>query len=157
MHKQFRQLDALGKHGPAQYFVFSWDQILSVVHWELFHNNLFTLGSQVIKQCQGVPIGGPLSAQLASIYCLACETHKQSVCPLKGIFGPMARFRDNIFICCLQDLSPKEIVPLFQTMYQLQLTIEQSGKLLQSLEMFAICSFTMGSLFTHFPSDGKQL
>ena len=38
------------------------------MEYELLHNTWFHAGSWVLMQLDGVPIGGPISAQAASLY-----------------------------------------------------------------------------------------
>lgn len=157
IHKHHKQLDALGKRDACQYINFTWNNIVDMVRWELFKNNLFRINSTVLKQKQGVPIGGPMSAQLASLYCIACELHKTFNSPLRCIFGPVSRFRDNIFLCAMHDLSTNEIKLLFSKIYNLQFTLEQCGPSLVSLEVFLRAHYDTKNYFTHFIHNWKQI
>ena len=56
-------LDRLGKGSEDQFWNIPVSFVYQYVHWELFHNTLFTLGSLIMAQGNaGVPIGGCLSA-----------------------------------------------------------------------------------------------
>ena len=98
-----------------------------------------------------------MSAQLASLYCLACELHKVSSSPLRSIFGPVSRFRDNVFLCAMPDFSTAEIRLLFSKMYNLQFTLEQCGPSLISLEVFLRAHYDDFKFFTHFAYNWKQI
>ena len=74
----------------------------------------------------GVPIGGSLSAQLASLYCVSCESIQlkkniYSAC----LFGSPLRFKDNILMLILPDISVVEVLLLFKLIYDLEFTKEQ--------------------------------
>ena len=105
IHKQYKILDSLGKRDSKSFHVFSWNEIMHIVQWELYDNVFFRLGSSVYKQVNGIPIGGPMSAQLASLYCIACEHWKLKHSPPKLVFGSTIRFRDNILLIKLHDTS----------------------------------------------------
>lgn len=157
VHRKYHQLDGLGKRDPKQFHVFTWQNIVDVVSWELCRNNHFQVGSTVLRQKQGVPIGGPMSAQLASLYCIACEFFKLQHSPLKSVFGPVTRFRDNILLCPTQDFSNAEIKLLFSKIYNLQFTVEQCGPGLVSLEVFLRAHYDIHKYFTHFVYHWKQI
>ena len=118
-----------------EFFQITWEQVVKYVEWDLHNNDLFVVNKNVHKQCQGIPIGSPLSAQLASIYCIMREMeHLETVKDIKLVFGRVVRFRDNIIMCKLQDITTKELLKYFEKMYNLELTIEQQGVTLESLE-----------------------
>ena len=95
---------------------------------------MFFCGSKLFFQTTGVPIGGPLSAQLASLYCMACEHHQLKICLNTTVFGKLVRFRDNIILLLGSDFSTSEVGLYLQSMYQLEFTVEQAGPTIQSLE-----------------------
>ena len=76
-----------------------------------------------------------MSAQLASLYCIACEHWKLKHSPPKLVFGSTIRFRDNILLIKLNDTSTTELLLLCKTIYQLDFTKEQAGEFLESLEI----------------------
>ena len=56
-------LDRLGKGSEDRFLNIPVSFVYQYVHWELFHNTLFTLGPLILEQGKaGVPIGGCLLA-----------------------------------------------------------------------------------------------
>ena len=51
----------------------SWAHVSEYLHFDLFQNDLFLLGTRVFRQRRGVAIGGVLSAQCASLYSMYKE------------------------------------------------------------------------------------
>ena len=95
---------------------------------------------------------------MASLYCMACEIYKCKRGPLRSFFGPLTRFRDNIFLIKLHDFSIKECILLLQTMYHLQLSVEQFGQAMTSLELrVQIMRNPKSCHFTHFQVQWKQI
>jgi hypothetical protein len=76
--------------------------ILSYVSWDLRFNTVFMSLSSVLCQLTGVPIGGSLSAQLASMVLISREIRARDVDPY--FFGyHWSRYRDNfIFLCSVK-------------------------------------------------------
>ena len=73
------------------------------LHFDLFENDLFLLGTRVFRQRRGVAIGGMLSAQCASLYCMYKEFQWLSAhggsgawARIPGLLAQPFRFRDNI-------------------------------------------------------------
>ena len=67
-------LDRLGKGSEDQFWNIPVSFVYQHVHWELFHNTLFTLGPLIMEQGKaGVPIGGCLSAPQSKIWAIWCE------------------------------------------------------------------------------------
>ena len=61
-------LDRIGHAADKNFRVFTIENVLDFVDWDLQDNTLFALWEVVMKQAkQGVPIGGYLSAQLMCI------------------------------------------------------------------------------------------
>ena len=75
IHKFDRALDRFGKGPQDQYVNVSYWDVSAYVHREFHHNDLFVLGTRVLRQKKGVAIGGMISAQLVSMYCM-CNRHK---------------------------------------------------------------------------------
>ena len=69
-----RMLDRIGHAADRNFRVFTIDNVLDFVDWDLKDNTLFALWGVVMQQAkQGVPIGGYLSAQLMCIWALTQE------------------------------------------------------------------------------------
>ena len=67
-------LDRLGKGSEDQFRKIPVSFLYQYVHWELFHNTLFTLGPLIMEQGKaGVPFGGCLSAPQSEIWAIWCE------------------------------------------------------------------------------------
>lgn len=123
---------------------------MQMVKWELFNNVKFRIGSSLFDQKAGVPIGGPMSAQLASAYCIACEIVFLKHGPPRSLFHTPARFRDNVILLALRDVSNMELLQLFHAIYCLDFTVEQSGCTLTSLEAHLRWVVNDLQCFTHF-------
>ena len=78
-----------------------------------------------------------MSAQLACLYCIACETlHNEKSIVQSNIFGDPVRFRDNIIMVILNDISIREVLYLFKSIYLLEFTKEQlTADVFKCLEM----------------------
>ena len=73
------------------------------LHFGLFENDLFLLGTRVLRQKRGVAIGGVLSAQCASLYGMYREYWwlkqrggSRAWVHIPGLLAQPFRFRDNI-------------------------------------------------------------
>lgn len=134
IHKKFRKLDCMGLHSKFDFWIFTWDQVMSFVEWDLKFNTIFRCNDTLYEQVQGIPIGGPMSSQLASLFCVACECNFLSTIVSRVPFGPPIRFRDNLLLISLYGWSGKEILLWLHRIYGLQFTIEKSGHKLATLE-----------------------
>ena len=78
-------------------------------------------------------------AQSASLYFMACESfHLTNNVYQSAWFGSATRFRDNILLIILQDISVTEILLLFKLNYKLEFTKEQASHTIESLESILI-------------------
>jgi hypothetical protein len=74
VHRTDKRLDGFGMLGsPDEYEYVSWSQVLVFVVFELYFNNTFVLGVMLVLQGLGVPIGGPLSSQVAQLWAIGRE------------------------------------------------------------------------------------
>ena len=71
-----RKRDEIGYKSREFFHVFSWDDLYHFVYVSLTIEVLFVGGSSVFRQLTGVPTGGSLSAQMASLFLLAYEFGK---------------------------------------------------------------------------------
>ena len=126
IHKKYRALDEMRSSLHKEFYQFSWSEVLISVLWDLQCNNMFYCRDKLFFQMKGVPIGGPMSAQLASLYCIACEYVQLS----KGLhtisFYKIIRFRDNIILFLLHDVSYQEMLIHLSMVYKLQFTKENA-------------------------------
>ena len=154
IHKKYRSLDELRRSLHPDYFQFSWSEVLIFVLWDLQCNNMFYCQNKLFFQLKGVPIGGTMSAQLASLYCMACEYVQY----YKGFhtmsFYKIVRFRDNIILFLLQDTSYQEIILFLSKIYNLQFTKESAGSSLLCLE-FLVTNVYKGQMLTHVSLQWK--
>jgi hypothetical protein len=73
IHKTNNKLDEMRRAYHEDFENFSWEEIRPFIHWEIFNHDIFTVGSRIMRQTRGMPIGGVMSAQLASIFCMVRE------------------------------------------------------------------------------------
>lgn len=148
LHKRFRQLDKTGRCDSSQFTMISWETLLRFLEWDLQRNNLFHFSSHLWMQVKGVPIGGPLSSQLASLFCCACEIHATTLSLNQIWFGRPLRFRDNVLFLIGPDMSSTELLLRFWKRYGLKFTTEQRSQKIQSLEadLTLICTPTTVTL-----------
>ena len=73
INKLGRKLDRMGiRHG--KYFTnIKFSNILRFCRFDIFHNDVFTMGGSVFRQIRGLAIGGPGSTQLANITLFQAE------------------------------------------------------------------------------------
>ena len=105
--------------------------------FELQGNNLFRAGSWVLAQTHGIPMGGKISAQWASLYLMTREMIALDV----SLFGSRVlrtRYRDNIYF-----FGPTgSVYPHLQswqttlsTVYDIPVTFKQAGSTVDLLEV----------------------
>ena len=132
-----KSLDRLGTGTSRDFMNLSIEMITSFVNFELWANADFTAGGYVLSQLIGLPMGGPISAQLAVLYLLSAEMRatRSALSVHKFIHG---RYRDNFYIfgpkSVLFDLQQTMKVQLEST-YAMPMTIEQFGTKVQVLEV----------------------
>ena len=113
------------------------EMITSFVNFELRANADFTAGRYVLSQLIGLPMGGPISAQLAVLYLMSAEVRatRSALSVHKFIHG---RYLDNFYIFApesiLFDLQLTMNVQLEST-YALPMTVEQFGTKVHVLEV----------------------
>ena len=70
-----RKLDRVGT-GYERYFTnITFSDVARFCKFDICHNNIFTMGSTVLRQVRGIAIGGTGSAQLANISLFVAEHH----------------------------------------------------------------------------------
>ena len=102
---------------------------------------MFLLGSRVLRQKRGVAIGGVLSAQCASLYCMYQECQSLQArggsgawAKIPGLLVQPFRFRDNIVGVRHCKTSLDTLQRHFERLLGLQLQIEGEGTNWTSLE-----------------------
>ena len=131
----------LHTHGRAAnqdaYTYVSIDLLKDYLVFELQGNHLFRVGSWVLAQIHGIPLGGNISAQLASLYLMVREIIALDV----SLFGSRVlctRYRDNIYFFG----PPVSVYPHLRTwqdtlraVYAIPVTFEQAGSTVDLLEV----------------------
>ena len=119
----------------------SWAHVSEYLHFDLFQNDLFLLGTRVFRQRRGVAIGGVLSAQCASLYCMYREFQwlrahggSRAWARIPGLLAQPFRFRDNIVGVRQCKVSVEALQKRFEKILGLQLQIEGEGQVWTSLE-----------------------
>ena len=101
-----RKRDCVGFKSREFYDVYTVHDVLHYVSFSLLVDCMFVGASSVFHQLTGVPQGGSLSAQLASIYCMWREARRPSpYC--KAL--PSLRYRDNFLFL----ITPEWIIRVF--------------------------------------------
>ena len=71
-----KTLDRIGQASSDGYFLFSEAELLRFVDFDIYNNNVFTMGPIILKQgANGVPIGGFVLAQLAELWAMWRDAH----------------------------------------------------------------------------------
>ena len=111
--------------------------VYEYITYELTRNALFRVGSWIVNQVRGLPMGGPNSAQVACIYMPCCEMKNTAV----ALFTPSAiacRYGDNLFLfackCTLITALPAFHYTL-RNYYSMPIQFEQMDATLQALEV----------------------
>ena len=133
-----KKLDTHGRAAdPSAYSYVSIDLLRDYLKFELQGNNLFRAGSWVLAQTHGMPMGGKISAQLASLYLMTREMIALDV-SLLGSRLLRTRYRDVIFFFG----PPGSVYPNLQswqttlnTLYGIPVTFEQAGSTIDLLEI----------------------
>ena len=140
IHEQ-KHLDVIRKAYGDQYTNIPWHQVEAYLRFELFANDYFVLGSRVMRQLLGVAIGGVLSSQFATMYCMAREhlwaQHHDFKVPWSrtrptpgplGITAPPLRYRDNCGGICAGNRPVSRVQTYFQKVLNLELQFEGEGQ-----------------------------
>ena len=70
-----KHLDRHGKVSSKDFFVFSEVELLRFVKYDIYYNNMFTIGPLIMHQgAKGVPIGGFVSALMAELWAMWRES-----------------------------------------------------------------------------------
>ena len=151
LNKYSRKWDRLGK-GYDNFSNLSWTDVRNYMMFDIFFNDIFVLGGQVLRQKRGVAIGGFCSAQCASIYCMQREDfwhrHLQDKtvpwCQDTNTLGRRRvalslhcrpyRFRDNMVGVRSGKSSIQSVCQYFQRVLGVELQVEGEGKTWTNLE-----------------------
>ena len=131
-----RSDDCFGTGASAWFKNVSITLVLDFISYKNVQNSFARAGSWIVQQVGGLPMGGPLSAQLACLYLTSCE--------LKNIHTSMFSFkilaksyRDNLYLFRRRDyvsLCVNALTNSLQQLYSMPLQFEQQGDTNQMLE-----------------------
>lgn len=107
------------------------------IQFDLWQNCMFVAGSFILSQLKGIPMGGPISAQLASLYLMSKEMINVNIILYSQQYI-LSRYRDNIYIfgdayALAVDL--EHIVTCFEGIYDMPLQVEQFDSRAEVLEV----------------------
>ena len=153
-----RSLDRIGSGSHQFFHTINISDLLNYCVYELFYNDIARVGFIGYRQSIGVPMGGHISAQLATIFCVMSEVQQAG---LPSYLLPMGalpsfpvrafRYMDNIagaYDAALVNIPT--IMNFLAGVYRMPLKLEQSGFFLMSLEQCVI-SFPDGIQFMSKP------
>ena len=130
-----RSDDRFGTGASASFKNVSIALLLDFISYEIFQNSFARAGSWIIQQVGGLPIGGPLSAQLGCMYLTSREL--KNICTSLFSFKILAkRYRDNLYLFGRRDHVSSCVNTLttsLQQLYSMPLQLEQQGDTIQVL------------------------
>ena len=146
INKFDKHLDRVGGGGdPKLFHKITFQDVQRFVKFDLEANDIFLLGSTLMRQLRGVAIGGTCSAPLACGYCIRKEHEfyqtvrpyalhpKTQLHPLHLPAQPV-RFRDNLEGLKFEGQDIATLQHSFEGMYDLDLQIEGEGTEWDSLQ-----------------------
>ena len=145
IHRRNRKLDRLGRGYTSDFHILSMSDVLAYMNFDVYHNDIFVIGSRVAKQKRGVAIGGLCSAQAAQLFCMMRElsfntssgspAHKLSRrLPKHALPIPPYRYMDNIVGAICGNIGLTRLQRMFEKLYGLELQQESEGLVIPSLE-----------------------
>ena len=143
--------------GSTQFFTtIPMSDLLDFCQYELQFNDIARVGFVTFKQSIGVPMGGHISAQLATIYCVVSEMLRTRIPSYRLAVTPppplrAMRYMDNIagaFNPTVVSLT--EIQAMLEFVYRIPVKLEQAGHFLVSLEM-SVVALPTGIVFMSKP------
>ena len=136
-----RKEDNCDRGDTTNYHIFNFHDLLSYIRFDLTYNTVCKVLSSILMQQTRVPIGGSLSAQLASLVLIYREL-TCSACVKSELNNLMwVRYRDNFITCILITIRKGQtlqaavqsklarIQKLFAKVFHMKLTLEQWGEL----------------------------
>ena len=132
-----KSLDRLGTGTSRDFMNLSMEMITLFVNFELWANADFAAGGYVLSQLICLPMGRPISAQLAVLYLMSAEMQDtRSALSVKKFMN--GRYHDNFHIfgpeSVLFDLQQTMKIKLEST-YAMPMMVEQFGMKVQGLEV----------------------
>ena len=158
----FRRLDNCVRGDRGSFLFFTFSDVLAYTIFDMQFNTLFTVFSSVFTQTTGTPIGGSLSAQIASLVLIARELQAPDSKKQRLAAREWMRYRDNyiilMLICAktpeqLQQAVQRETAQAiqdFSDVFGMELQVEQWGHELDFL------SATLGDIRGETPIRKKS-
>ena len=103
-----RKKDALGKRSEKDFVNLSFEIMRNYIKFEM-EITIFRVGNRFLKQKEGLPMGGLISAGLASIDCMRKENENQKSWRHLNAKSKCIRYRDDIFVLVMKELSDSEV------------------------------------------------
>ena len=141
-----RKLDTWEKGSSTDFYFFSFDDVLSYVIFDLTFNSICRILSSLIIQTTGTPIGGSLSAQIASLVLIYRELRAKGTAKHELDQILWCRYRDNFSVNTAVTLRPNEPVSAavarrastiqkhLKSVFNMRVTLEQWGHEIDYLE-----------------------
>ena len=135
----FRRLDNCVRGDRGSFLFFTFSDVLAYTIFDMQFNTLFVAYSSVFTQTTGTPIGGSLSAQIASLVLIARELQAPESEKQRLAAREWTRYRDNFIILLFmhartpQQLElavqreTKQIMANFSQVFGMELQVEQWG------------------------------
>ena len=101
-----RRLDNCTQGDRASFMYFTFHDVLAYTAFDIVFNTLFCASSLVFTQVTGTPIGGSLSAQIASPVLIARELNSESMLDLRQTDWRWIRYRDNFIVHMFVSVPP---------------------------------------------------
>ena len=141
-----RGLDAWEKGSSADFHCFTFDDTIAYVVFDLTFNTICRILSSVVMQTTGTPIGGSLSAQIASLVLLYRELTARSGAKRSLDAALWSRYRDNFSVNTAVTMRRNETLTdavqrragvlqkQFKSVFNMSVTLEQWGTTIDYLE-----------------------
>ena len=157
IHKRNRKLDRLGCGYVTEFHHVTMSDVMAYMNFDVYHNDIFLIGSRVAKQKRGVAIGGLCSPQAAQLYCMMREVpfHQTSGTPTHTMWSRLPphalpissyRYMDNLVGALCGEIGLKRIQRVFEKIYDLEFQQEAEGLILPSLEALLSVDPTTGEI-----------
>ena len=145
IHRGNRHLDRLGRGCTSDIHIFRMTEVLAHMNFDVYHNDIFVIGSRVAKKKRGVAIGGLCFAQAAQLFCMlrelffntssASEAHRLSRRLSKHALPiPPYRYTDNIVCVICGNIGLTRLQLIFVNWYGLELQQKSEDLVIPSLQ-----------------------
>jgi len=133
--------DHRGRPSSVHYWEITAEQLLAACEWDLAHSDAFEAQSVagdvvVLRQWQGLPIGGHLSAAYVELVALRREYEREWPLSLQGTLT--CRYRDNFFVVVpleRTDAERQETAADLTALLEMPVGFERAGRIARCLEL----------------------